>query len=215
MTPNLFETQYDVTKKSKLKKFYEKNKILIFSLIFSFFFITGALFLYFEKKDKKNIELSENYIEAKMNIENKEYIKAKEILTKIIYENNPTYSSMSLFLILNKNLIEDKKELEKLFEHILENNRFDEEIKNLIVFKKILFKSDSSTEQELLELTKPLLNSNTSWKPHVLLLMGDYFVSKKEFTKAKEFYEQILRIKNLQNELYDQAKYQLILINSK
>tara|TARA_B100001123_G_C14475235_1_gene696100 strand:- start:94 stop:546 length:453 start_codon:yes stop_codon:yes gene_type:complete len=150
-----------------------------------------------------------------MNIENKEYIKAKEILTKIIYENNPTYSSMSLFLILNKNLIEDKKELEKLFEHILENNRFDEEIKNLIVFKKILFKSDSSTEQELLELTKPLLNSNTSWKPHVLLLMGDYFVSKKEFTKAKEFYEQILRIKNLQNELYDQAKYQLILINSK
>ena len=215
MTENLIEAQYDLKPKSKIKLFYEKNKILIFSLIFSFFFITGALFLYFEKKEKKNIELSENYIEAKMNIENKEYIKAKEILTKIIYENNPTYSSMSLFLILNKNLIEDKKELEKLFEHILENNRFDEEIKNLIVFKKILFKSDSSTEQELLELTKPLLNSNTSWKPHVLLLMGDYFVSKKEFTKAKEFYEQILRIKNLQNELYDQAKYQLILINSK
>ena len=31
MTNNLIETQYDITKKSKLKKFYESNKILIFS----------------------------------------------------------------------------------------------------------------------------------------------------------------------------------------
>ena len=30
MNENLFEAQYDVTKKSKLKKFYETNKILIF-----------------------------------------------------------------------------------------------------------------------------------------------------------------------------------------
>ena len=70
MTEILIEAQYDLKPKSKIKLFYEKNKILIFSLIFSFFFITGALFLYFEKKEKKNIELSENYIEAKMNIEN-------------------------------------------------------------------------------------------------------------------------------------------------
>ena len=28
MAENLFETDYDVTKKSKLKRFYEENKIL-------------------------------------------------------------------------------------------------------------------------------------------------------------------------------------------
>ena len=38
MAENLIEAQYDVTKKSKLKKFYEKNKILIFSFIFSWYF---------------------------------------------------------------------------------------------------------------------------------------------------------------------------------
>ena len=33
MADNLFEAKYDITKKSKLKKFYELNKILIFSSI--------------------------------------------------------------------------------------------------------------------------------------------------------------------------------------
>ena len=33
MNENLIEAQYDVTKKSKLKRFYEANKILIFSVI--------------------------------------------------------------------------------------------------------------------------------------------------------------------------------------
>ena len=30
MTNNLIEAQYDITKKSKLKKFYESTKILIY-----------------------------------------------------------------------------------------------------------------------------------------------------------------------------------------
>jgi len=33
MTNNLFETQYDLTKKSKIKMFYESYKIFIYSLI--------------------------------------------------------------------------------------------------------------------------------------------------------------------------------------
>ena len=34
MTDNLFEAQYNVTKKTKIKKFYEENKILIYVFIF-------------------------------------------------------------------------------------------------------------------------------------------------------------------------------------
>ena len=33
MPENLFETQYDLTKKSKLRVFYESNKILLYSFI--------------------------------------------------------------------------------------------------------------------------------------------------------------------------------------
>ena len=34
MTDNLFEAQYDLSKKSRFKKFYESNKILIYLSIF-------------------------------------------------------------------------------------------------------------------------------------------------------------------------------------
>ena len=61
---------------------------------------------------------------------------------------------------------------------------------------------------------QPLLNTETLWKPHALLLMGDYFVSKKEYIKAKEFYAQILLINNLQKYFYDQARSKLIFITN-
>jgi len=61
MAENLFEVQYDVTKKSKLKKFYESNKILIFSLLFISVIFYGSFSFYLESIEKKKILLSENY----------------------------------------------------------------------------------------------------------------------------------------------------------
>ena len=52
------------------------------------------------------------------------------------------------------------------------------------------------------------------WKPHALLLLGDYFMSKKENIKAIEFYQKIFSIPNLQKNLYDRAKSQLDLISN-
>ena len=37
------------------------------------------------------------------------------------------------------------------------------------------------TIHRLLETVKPLINSETVWKPHALLLLGDYFASKHEY----------------------------------
>ena len=111
-------------------------------------------------------------------------------------------------------MIVDQRELSNLFDQVLENNKFEKEIKNLIIFKKALFQSNFISESELLETVKPLINTETVWKPHALLLLGDYFASKKEYLKAKEFYIQILSLKNLHTELYDQARSQLIFITN-
>ena len=46
------------------------------------------------------------------------------------------------------------------------------------------------------------------------MLLGDYFVSKKEYLKAKEFYMEILSLKNLHKEFYDHARSHLILISN-
>jgi len=212
MNENLFGTQYDVTKKSKLKKFYEVNKILIFSVILILIIAIASIIFYSETKEKKKILLSDNYLTAKVYLENGDRNEVKNILKTIIFANDSTYSTLSLFLILNENLIVDQGELSNLFDHVLENNKFEKEIKNLIIFKKALFQSNFVSELELLEATKPLINTETVWKPHALLLLGDYFVSKKEYLKAKEFYMQILSLKNLHKELYNQARSQLIFI---
>ena len=142
MNENLFEAQYNVTKKSRLRKFYESNKIFIF-LIASVLIIGAAAFSYYSGiKEKNKILLSDNYIDAKIYIKNGDKNKAKNILKKIILANDSTYSTLSLFLILNENLITDQEMLSNLFNHILENNEFEEEIKNLIIFKKALFQSN-------------------------------------------------------------------------
>ena len=214
MVENLFETHYDVTKKSKIKRFYETNKILIFIVIFIFLFSFASIGFYLKNRENKIILLSNNYIEAKVLLENGKKEEATNILKNIILANNKSYSALSLFLILNESLITDEVELTSLFNHILENNKFNKEIKNLIIFKKALFQSSFINESELLEVTKPLLNTETVWKPHALLLLGDYFFSKKEFIKAKEFYTQILYLKNLHEEFYKYAKFQLGMTNN-
>ena len=212
MNENLFEAQYNLTKKTKLRKFYETNKTLIFSVVLILIIIIASVSFYSEAKEKKKILLADNYLSAKIYLENDNKNKAKNILKTIIFANDNTYSVLSLFLILNENLIVDQRELSNLFDQVLENNKFEKEIKNLIIFKKALFQSNFISESELLDTVKPLINTETVWKPHALLLLGDYFASKKEYLKAKEFYVQILSLKNLHKELYNQARSQLIFI---
>ena len=213
MPENFFEPQYDVTKKSKIKKFYESNKIFIFSSILILIILFGSLSFYLENQERKKILLSENYIQAKIYLENGNKNEALNTLKKVIFANDPTYSTLSFFLILNQNLISDYKEISALYDHLLENNKFEKELRNLLIYKKALFSSNFVNESKLLETIKPLLNIDTLWKPHALLLLGDYFMSKGENIKAREFYQQIFSINNLHKDLYDQARSQLVIIN--
>ena len=214
MTENLFEARYDVTKKSKLKKFYESNKIFIFSFIFILVISLGTFSFYLESKEKKKILLSENYLQAKIYLENGNRNKALDILKEVIFANDPTYSTLCFFLIVNQNLITDHKELSTLFNHLLANNKFTIEVRNLLIFKKALLNSNFVNESELLESLRPLLKTETLWKPHALLLLGDYFVSKGEYIKAIEFYQGIFTIKNLHKDLYNHARSQLAIISN-
>tara|TARA_B100001123_G_scaffold448142_1_gene608024 strand:- start:1790 stop:2437 length:648 start_codon:yes stop_codon:yes gene_type:complete len=213
MAENLFETQYDLTKKSKIKKFYESYKILIISFISILVVVFVSFNFYFEGKEKKKISLSENYLQAKIYLEKGDKNKAINTLKEIIFENDPTYSTLCLFLIMNQNLIADQKELSSLFDHIIENNQFSDEDKNLLIYKRALFSSSIFDENEMLELIRPLLKTESLWKPHALILLGDYFVSKKQYVKAIEFYQEIFTIGNLHQDLYNYTRVQLEIIS--
>ena len=214
MSENMFEINYDVTKKSKLKKFYEEKKLYIYTISVSLILTIFLSTFYLDRKVKKREDLSQKYVQAKIYLENKNKIDATKILKKIVYLNDPTYSSLSLFLVIDNNLISDNKEVSLLFDHILKSNKFKNEIKNLIIYKKALFNSNYVSELKILEDTKPLMKTENLWKPHALYLLGNYYVYNKQYIKANEFFAEILSIPNLQKNFYDQARSQLSVIPS-
>ena len=114
MAENLFETQYDLTKKSKLKKFYDSYKVIIFSFIIILVILYGSFSYYVNSKENKRILLSENYLQAKIYLEAGDKDKAINLLKEAIFTNDSTYSSLSLFLIMNQKLITDQKEISLL-----------------------------------------------------------------------------------------------------
>tara|TARA_B100000029_G_scaffold4306_1_gene4988 strand:- start:38 stop:685 length:648 start_codon:yes stop_codon:yes gene_type:complete len=213
MNENFFDDKNNLEKKSKVKQFYDKNKIIIFSIIIVIISFLIYLNFYIENKKKKQITLSDNYINAKIYLENGEEEKAKEILKNIIISKNDTYATLALFLILDKKLFKDENEVIDLFDNVLKNNKFDEDTKNLLIFKKAIFQSNFVSENQLLESLKPLMKKETVWKPHALLLLGDFYLSKGEKNKAKEFYNELLSLKDLDNEFYKRASMQMEFTN--
>ena len=195
--------------KDKVKIFYQQNKILIyFIFIILLISILGTTF-YFKQKEKKHLYLSDLYIEAKIDINSNNNEDAKKKLIEIINANNNTYSPLSLFLIIDSNLIKDNKKLIDFFDQITKNNKFEKEILDLINFKKIIVQSDYLNESEFLEVVNPLINSDSIWSAQAMLLLGDYFYSKKDFYKAKESYLRILTVED-NDMLNQQAKNRLL-----
>ena len=78
MNENLFETQYDVTKKSKFRKLYDANKLLIFSTLFVLIIASISFSFYTVSKEKKQILLADNYITAKFYLQNNERDKGRK-----------------------------------------------------------------------------------------------------------------------------------------
>ena len=208
----LAQSEIQLTKKEKILKFYNKNKIPIFVSVSFVFAIVIAIIFYSEAQEKKKKIIAQNYVSAKIYLEKNDKIKAKNILKKIVYSDSSIYSTLSFYLLLNENLIDTNSEKSELFTYIIKNNNFDSEIKDLIVFKKSLFESNFINESDLLTSLNPLINEDSLWKPHALLLLGDYFYSKNEFNKAREFYSKILLLKNINDDFYKQSKSQLTLM---
>ena len=47
----------------------------------------------------------------------------------------------------------------------------------------------------------PIINSNSIWKSHSLYLIAEYFYSKNQKKKAKEFFNQILLLPNANSDI--------------
>ena len=91
---------------------------------------------------------------------------------------------------------------------MIDETTLENEIKNLIIYKKALYNADEIDESELLNILSPLNNSESVWKSHSFFLLGEYFYSKGENKKLKIF-EQILSLDNSNPEIRIQAQKRL------
>jgi len=189
------------TRNERIKNFFisnKKNLIIGFSIIL---IVTLGYLSMKEMKERDKIRLANhfNITTINFNIEDKQATVDK--LIKLINENDVTYSPLALYFLIDNNLIDNKIEINDLFDELINKTNLDEEIKNLIIYKKALFNSDFSTENDLLQILNPIINSESIWKSHSLYLIAEYFFSKNQKQKAKEFFNQILLLPNANNEI--------------
>ena len=56
---------------------------------------------------------------------------------------------------------------------------------------------------------KPVVNSESVWKSHALYLIAEYFYSKNEKQKSKEFFNNIIQIENANQDIVKEAQKRL------
>jgi predicted negative regulator of RcsB-dependent stress response len=197
------------TRNEKIKNFFIKNKI---KLIVSFSLIIVLLLIYFvmgEFKQKKKITISDDFNNYVQEYKNGNLEKSTNGLIEIIFKKDTTYSPLSLYFIIDNNLVVELDEINNFFDVIINETPLEKEIKNLLIYKKGLINADNSDEAFLLDVLNPLINSKSIWKSHALYLVAEYFYSKNEKQKAKEFFSQIIDVENANQDILKEAQKRL------
>ena len=180
----------------KIKNFFINNKKRLIFSISILLILVFVFFIYLDIKKKNQIKLADkyNYILNEFALGNEANLENE--LIEIINSKDKTYSPLALYFLIDNDFKKTNEEINLLFDVLIEKTKLDKEIKNLVIYKKALFNSENETENNLINILNPVLNSSSIWKSHALYLLGEYFYSKNEKQKAKEFFEKILDLEN-------------------
>ena len=197
------------TRNEKIKNFFINNKkfLILFSILAVILLISYITITEYKKKQKIKISDQYNSLVSEYSENNKEI--TKNSLIELVNTNDATYSPLSLYFIIDNQLVADTAKINRLFDTIIKDTPLTKEIKNLIIYKKALYNADNIEENELLEILKPIINSNSVWKSHALYLMAEYFYSKNEKQKSKEFFNQLILLENANQDLKIESQTRL------
>ena len=184
------------TRNEKIKNFFVNNSKKLTIAISVVVLIIFGYFAYkdFEKKNKIKLANRYNLVTVKFISEDKN--KFENELIDIVNEKDRTYSPLALYFLIDNNIVNENKKINELFDVIINETSLEEEIKNLVIYKKALFNSDFESENNLIQILNPVINSDSVWKSHALYLMAEYFYYKNQKQKSKDFFNQILILEN-------------------
>ena len=194
------------TRNEKIKNFFINNKKRITIVLSILILLLIGYFTYGEIKKKNKIKIADQYNSFKINFLSGNKIDIESKMVEIIYAKDKTYSPLALYFLLDNNIISSQDKINNLFDILINDTPLEKEIINLIIYKKAIYNSDFESENNLLKILNPLINSDSIWKSHALYLLGEYFLSKNEREKAKEFFEQIIVTENSNSKIKLEAQ---------
>ena len=197
------------TRNEKIKNFFLNNKSKLISVIIILIITIIGVLSYDKYLTNKKKEISDKFNSITIDYSEKTKDKTSNSLIEIINKKDPTYSPLSLYFIIDNNLVSDQSKINLLFDLLIKDTSLDSEIKNLIIYKKALYNADNAQESDLLNMLNPLINSKSVWKSHSLYLMAEYFYANNQKQKAKEFFNQIITLENSNPDIRQQAEKRL------
>ena len=197
------------TRKQKIINFFLDNKKKIISILLILIFLIFGIFVKNELNKRKKISLSEDFNKITLNYKSMNKESVINELSKIIHERDNTYSPLALYFLIDNQILLEKEKINKFFNILIEKTNLDNEILNLIIYKKALFNSDFVDEITLLSILDPLIKKDTIWKPQAYFLLAEFSFDKNEKQKAKKYYEKILTLNNVNSFLTTETRIRL------
>jgi hypothetical protein len=197
------------SRSEKVRNFFVNNKIKIISVMVILIVVLVGAFSFEKYQTNKKKEISNKFNSTTISYSEKTKDLTAKKLVEIIKEQDPTYSPLALYFIIDNKLISNDSEINSYFDILIDEISMDKEIKNLVIYKKALFNADQAQESELLNMLNPLIKSESVWKSHALYLMAEYFYSKDQKQKSKEFFNQIVSLENSNSDIKLQAEKRL------
>ena len=197
------------SRSEKVRNFFVNNKNKIISLVVILIVVLVGAYSFDKYQTNKKKEISNKFNSTTISYSEKTKELTAKKLVEIINEQDPTYSPLALYFVIDNQLISNDSEINSYFDVLIDEISMDKEIKNLVIYKKALFNADQAQESELLNMLNPLIKSESVWKSHALYLMAEYFYSKDQKQKSKEFFNQIVSLENSNSDIKLQAEKRL------
>ena len=184
------------TRNEKIKNFFVNNTKKLIIAISAIVLIIFGYFIYEDLKKKNKIKLANRYNLVTIKFISGDKNKFENELIDIVNEKDRTYSPLALYFLIDNNIVNENNKINELFDIVINETSLEKEIKNLVIYKKALFNSDFESENNLIQILNPVINSDSVWKSHALYLMAEYFYYKNQKQKSKDFFNQILILEN-------------------
>ena len=197
------------TRNEKVRNFFVNNKNKIILIIVILITVLVGSYSFDKYTTNKKKEISNKFNSTILTYSENTKDRTVQKLVEIINVQDPTYSPLSLYFIIDNKLISNQGEINSHFDILIEKTSLDQEIKNLVIYKKALFNADQLKENDLLNILNPLINSKSVWKSHALYLMAEFFYAKDQKQKSKEFFNQIISLENPNSDIMLQAEKRL------